>query len=76
MAFGSMLGQDRKMFRTRAGEVVKLVDLLDEAVVRAAAAVEEKNPELSPAERAVVARMVVAIVAVRMERVVVNAQEV
>jgi arginyl-tRNA synthetase len=53
-----MLGQDRKMFRTRAGEVVKLVDVLDEAVVRAAAAVEEKNPELSPAERAVVARMV------------------
>jgi arginyl-tRNA synthetase len=58
VAFGSMLGQDRKMFRTRAGEVVKLVDLLDQAVLRAAAAVEEKNPELSPAERAVVARMV------------------
>jgi len=58
VAFGSMLGQDRKMFRTRAGENVKLVDLLDEAVVRAAAAVEEKNPDLSPAERQVVSRMV------------------
>jgi arginyl-tRNA synthetase len=58
VAFGSMLGADRKMFRTRAGETVKLVDLLDEAVVRAAAAVEEKNPDLSPAERDVVARMV------------------
>ncbi len=58
VAFGSMLGADRKMFRTRAGENVKLVDLLDEAVVRAAAAVDEKNPDLSPAERQVVARMV------------------
>jgi arginyl-tRNA synthetase len=58
VAFGSMLGQDRKMFRTRAGENVKLVDLLDEAVVRAAAAVDEKNPDLSPGEREVVARMV------------------
>jgi arginyl-tRNA synthetase len=58
VAFGSMLGADRKMFRTRAGESVKLVDLLDEAVVRAAAAVAEKNPDLSSAERDVVARMV------------------
>jgi arginyl-tRNA synthetase len=58
VSFGSMLGADRKMFRTRAGESVKLVDLLDEAVMRAAAAVEEKNPDLSAAERDVVARMV------------------
>jgi arginyl-tRNA synthetase len=58
VAFGSMLGADGKMFRTRAGESVKLVDLLDEAVARAAAAVEEKNPDLSTGERDVVARMV------------------
>ncbi len=56
--FGNMLGADRKMFKTRAGGTVKLVDLLDEAVERAAAAVAEKNPELSDAERAEVARMV------------------
>jgi arginyl-tRNA synthetase len=58
VAFGSVLGADRKMFRSRAGESVKLVDLLDEAVVRAAAAVAEKNPSLSAEERASVARMI------------------
>ncbi len=56
--FGNMLGADRKMFKTRAGATVKLVDLLDEAVERASAAVTEKNPDLSDAERAEVARMV------------------
>ncbi len=52
VAFGSMLGADRKMFRTRAGESVKLVDLLDEAVARAAAAVagEEPGPERRQSE--------------------------
>jgi arginyl-tRNA synthetase len=46
------------MFQSRAGESVKLVDLLDEAVARAETAVGEKNPALSPGERAAVARMV------------------
>jgi arginyl-tRNA synthetase len=54
--FGSMLGADRKMFKTRAGGTVKLVDLLDEAVARAAAIVDEKNPDLE--NRSDVARMV------------------
>lgn len=56
--FGNMLGSDRKMFKTRAGGVVKLVELLDEAVGRAAAAVREKNPDLSGGETEEVARMV------------------
>lgn len=56
--FGNMLGADRKMFKTRAGATVKLVELLDEAVSRAAAAVAEKNPDLDPDERASVARAV------------------
>ncbi|HET9071524.1 MAG TPA: arginine--tRNA ligase [Acidimicrobiales bacterium] len=51
VAFGSMLGTDRKMFRTRAGDTVKLAELVDEAVQRAAAAVAAKNPEL-PADEA------------------------
>ena len=38
VAFGSVLGADRKMFKTRAGDTVKLVDLLDEAVARATVA--------------------------------------
>ena len=56
--FGNMLGADRKMFKTRAGGTVKLVELLDEAVARAAAAVAEKNPDLPADERGEVARMV------------------
>jgi arginyl-tRNA synthetase len=46
VAFGSILGRDKKMFKTRGGETVKLADLLDEAVERAEAAVREKNPTL------------------------------
>src|SRR5215210_1264410 len=39
VAFGSVLGEDRKMLRSRSGDAVKLIELLDEAVERAAAAV-------------------------------------
>jgi arginyl-tRNA synthetase len=35
IAFGSVLGKDGKMLRSRSGETVKLSDLLDEAVARA-----------------------------------------
>ncbi len=56
--FGTILGQDGKPFKTRAGDVVKLADLLDEAVERAGAIVAEKNPDLSEQERAEVARVV------------------
>ena len=57
-AFGTILGPDRKPFKTREGGTVKLSDVLDEAVVRAAAAVAQKNPELSADERAEVAKVV------------------
>ena len=58
VGFGSVLGDDRKMLRSRSGDSVKLVDLLDEAVERAAASVAEKNPELDGDARAEVARMI------------------
>ncbi|MEX2627919.1 MAG: arginine--tRNA ligase [Ilumatobacteraceae bacterium] len=58
VAFGNVLGPDRKMLRSRSGDSVKLVELLDEAVERAAAAVAEKNPDLSDDVRAEVARTV------------------
>lgn len=58
VAFGSILGPDKKMFKTRAGGTVKLAELVDEAVQRAAAAVAEKNPDLSEQARAVVARQI------------------
>jgi arginyl-tRNA synthetase len=46
------------MYRTRSGESVKLGDLLDEAVVRAEAAVIEKNPDIGGDERQRVARAI------------------
>ena len=58
VSFGSVLGQDRKMLRSRSGDAVKLIELLDEAIERAAAAVAEKNPQLDEATQAEVARMV------------------
>jgi len=58
VAFGSILGEDKKPFKTRSGENVKLIELLDEAVERAAAVIAEKNPELDAATRAEVARQV------------------
>ncbi len=58
VSFGSVLGADGRMFRTRAGDAVRLVDLLDEAVSRASAVVAEKNPALDEAARAEVAEAV------------------
>ena len=58
VGFGLILGKDGKLFATRAGGVVKLSALLDEAVARAAAVVAEKNPDLPETERAQVARAV------------------
>ena len=58
VAFGSVLGADRKMLKSRSGDAVKLDALLAEAVDRAAAAVREKNGGLSDTEQAIVARQV------------------
>jgi arginyl-tRNA synthetase len=58
VVFGSVLGEDGKPFKTRSGDTVRLIDLLDEAEERALAIVGEKNPELSAAERARVAHAV------------------
>ena len=58
VAFGSVLGSDRKMLKSRSGEPLKFIDLLDEALVRAEASVAEKNPELEVEERLAIARQV------------------
>ncbi|MGO4634356.1 arginine--tRNA ligase [Streptomyces sp. 2RAF24] len=50
LAFGTVLGKDGKPFKTREGETVRLVDLLDEAIDRASAVVREKAQDLSEAE--------------------------
>ncbi|WP_432028750.1 arginine--tRNA ligase [Streptomyces sp. 1222.5] len=51
LAFGTVLGKDGKPFKTRAGETVKLQDLLDEAVERATAVVREKAEKVGLTER-------------------------
>jgi arginyl-tRNA synthetase len=56
--FGSVLGPDKKMLKTRSGENVRLAELLDEAVTRAGAAVREKNPSLDAAEATRVAEAI------------------
>ncbi|GAA2448947.1 arginine--tRNA ligase [Streptomyces lavendulocolor] len=50
LAFGTVLGKDGKPFKTREGETVRLVDLLDEAIDRAAAVVREKAQDLTEDE--------------------------
>ena len=56
VAFGNVLGGDRKMFKTRSGDRVKLMDLLEEAVSRADGALVERHSEMTEAERQPVAR--------------------
>lgn len=57
-AFGTVLGEDNKPFKTRSGQSAKLGDLLEEAVSRALATVAEKNPELPEDERRPIAEAV------------------
>jgi arginyl-tRNA synthetase len=58
VTFGTMLGADGKPFKTRTGGTVKLAELLDEAVERARAVVDGKNPELPEQQRQDIARTV------------------
>ncbi|MER5608851.1 arginine--tRNA ligase [Micromonospora tulbaghiae] len=58
VGFGSILGPDGRMLRSRAGGSVKLAGLLTEAVQRATALARERNPELGEAEAAEVGRAV------------------
>jgi arginyl-tRNA synthetase len=58
VGFGVVLGPDGQRLRTRSGDSPKLVDLLDEAVERADAAVSAKNPDLGTDARAAVAEAV------------------
>ena len=58
VAFGTVLGPDRKPFKTREGGIVRLVELVDEAERRAADLIAEKDPDLPPQQRSDVARKV------------------
>ncbi|CAL8110860.1 unnamed protein product [Orchesella dallaii] len=43
VGFGVVLGEDKKKFKTRSGETVKLADLLDEGIKRAGDKLKEKG---------------------------------
>ncbi|MBQ8479258.1 MAG: arginine--tRNA ligase [Akkermansia sp.] len=58
VAFGSILGKDRRPFKTRSGDTVSLQDVIDEAVARATKVVEEKSPDMPEDEKARVAQIV------------------
>merc|ERR1712023_406609 len=45
MGFGVVQGEDKKKFKTRSGDVVKLVDLIDEAVERATVEIQNRVKE-------------------------------
>jgi arginyl-tRNA synthetase len=56
--FGAVLGEDGKPFKTRSGEVVRLIELIEEAERRARAVVASKNPDLSASTQEQVATTV------------------
>jgi arginyl-tRNA synthetase len=58
VTFGSILGEDRKLMKTRSGENVPLRELLEEACRRARKIIDEKNPDLSEAEKVDVAQKI------------------
>ena len=55
---GSILGEDRKLMKTRSGDNVPLREVLDEAVLRARKIVDEKNPDLSDADKTEIAQKI------------------
>ena len=56
--FGNMLGKDGRPFKSREGGLIKLNELLDEAVAKALKLITEKDPELQASQRESLARMV------------------
>jgi arginyl-tRNA synthetase len=57
-AFGTILGDDGRPFKTRTGEPVKLQDLIDQAVAAAARIVSEKSADMPAAERTTISEAV------------------
>lgn len=58
VAFGLVLGEDGKKLKTRSGDTVRLQDLLDEAIARVKADLEERNPDYDDAYKQEVAEVV------------------
>ncbi len=47
VAFGTMLGNDNKPFKTRSGDTIKLTSLIDAAVAKAKKIVHQRHPDWS-----------------------------
>lgn len=58
VSFGHVLGPDRKMYKTRSGETVKLMNLLDEAIGRADDALLKRSSGLDEASRVTLATQI------------------
>jgi arginyl-tRNA synthetase len=58
IVFGSVLGEDRKLMKTRSGENVPLRELLEQACKRARKIIDEKNPSLSDEEKSDIAEKI------------------
>jgi arginyl-tRNA synthetase len=56
--FGSVLGADRKMLKSRSGDPMKFIDLVDEAVHRGQLSVAERSPDLPADEQAELGRVI------------------
>lgn len=58
LSYGTMMGKDGKPFKTRSGDTVKLIDLIEEGIERAHTLVQEKNPNISGSEKQNIANVV------------------
>jgi arginyl-tRNA synthetase len=58
VAFGTVLGEDGKPFKTRSGQSVSLSSLLDQAEAKAAALLDERGSDLAEPDRSATARAV------------------
>ena len=56
--FGSVMDSDGKILKSREGQAIKLVDLLNEAVVRAEQAIAERNPSMEDEQRHKIAKTI------------------
>jgi arginyl-tRNA synthetase len=62
ISFGSVLGTDKRMFKSRSGDTVRLVDVIDEAIDRAEIVAREKAKDADADEAAL--KEIAAIVGV------------
>ena len=58
VSYGTVLGEDRRPYKTRSGDTIGLESLLDEAIQNARKIVDENSSHLSEAERANVSVLV------------------